>query len=177
MTCSPPRNTTCPAAWNRVSLSPRNIVLGAVSALALIAATPVLATEVRVQIQFEDYTGEAAYFALFLANADGRYQRTLWISGTKQKYQEDMGRWWRYAGRSDEDFDAVTGASTAAGGRVLVRTELSEEELSSGYQLVVDTAVEDQRVVAPDVVAVLSDELQGEKTPGTDYVRFIRYGW
>jgi hypothetical protein len=152
-------------------------LVGAVSAVAIVAALPVASAELTIQIQFEDYTGHEAYFALYLTDLDGRYQRTLWVSGTEHKYQTDMTRWWRYAGRSDETFDAITGASTAGGGRVLVRTELTDKELSSGFQLALDTAVEDQRVVSPDVTAAISSDGQGEKTDGTDYVQFIRYRW
>lgn len=152
-------------------------LFGTISAAALTAGTPALATEVAVQVQIAEYDGHEAYFVLYLADADGRYQRTLWISGDEQEYQEDLARWWRYAGRSDEAFDAVTGASTAAGGRVLVRTDLTEKELAGGYQLIVDTAVEDQRVVSPDASMPLSQEGIGTKTEGADYVRFIRYKW
>lgn len=157
--------------------TPFSLLLSSISALGLSAGTPAMATEVAIQVQIGDYEGHEAYFVVYLADADGRYQRTLWISGAEQEYQEDLVRWWRYAGRSDEDFDAVTGASTPAGGRVLIRTELSDEELAGGSQLVVDTGVEDQRVVAPDVIMPLSEEAAGEKTKGVDYVQFIRYRW
>lgn len=159
----------------RRRLSPL-LYLSSISAFALAASTA-QAVEVAIQVQIADYEGHEAYFVVYLADADGRYQRTLWISGTEQEYQEDLSRWWRYAGRSDEDFDAVTGASTPAGGRVLVRSELSEEEISGGYQIVVDTGVEDQRVISPDATMALSQEAIGEKTEGADYVQFIRYRW
>lgn len=158
-------------------LSPFAVLLGSVATLCLAAGAPAVAKEVTLQIQIADYEGHEAYFVVYLADAKGRYQRTLWISGTEQEYQEDMARWWRYAGRSEEDFDAVTGASTAGGGRVLVRTDLSEAELAGEHQIVVDTAVEDQRVVSPDATALLTAEAIGQKAEGTDYVQFIRYKW
>ncbi len=151
--------------------------LGAFSAIAFSAALPGFSESVDIQIQIEDYVGEEAYFAVYLADPDGRYQRTLWISGTDPKYHTDLAGWWRYASRSDEDFDAITGASTASGGRVLVRTELSETEISGKYKVVVATAVENQSAVPQDAAVLLAEDSHGEKFSGTDYVRFIRYKW
>lgn len=151
--------------------------LCAVSTLALCVGHPALAAEVVVQVQLNEYEGHEAYFALYLTDPDGRYVRTLWISGPEQKYHKDLARWWRYAGRSDESFDAITGASTAGGGRVVIRTELSDDELAGGYALSLETAVEDQRDVPQDAVIELAEALKGKKAEGKDYTRFIRYKW
>lgn len=151
--------------------------LCAVSTLALCVGHPALAAEVVVQVQLNEYEGHEAYFALYLTDPDGRYVRTLWISGPEQKYHKDLARWWRYAGRSDEDFDAITGASTASGGRAKLRIDLSDEELAGGYGLTLETAVEDQRNVPQDAQIALSEDMKGQKVDGQDYVRFIRYKW
>lgn len=155
--------------------TPKAMILCAVSALSL--AAPALSREVTVQVQMTEYDGEEAYFALYLTDPDGRYLRSLWVSGPEQKYHKDLARWWRYAGRSDEDFDAITGASTASGGRAKLRIDLSDEELAGGYGLTLETAVEDQRNIPQDAQIALSEDMKGQKVDGQDYVRFIRYKW
>lgn len=136
-----------------------------------------IAAPVTVQVQLNSYSGHEAYFSLYLVNPQGRYVKTLWISGKEQKYHKDLARWWRYAYRSNEDLDGITGASTKAGGRNMIQIVLDDSQLNAGYSLVVETAVENQLNVPADASIALSDEMKGKKALGKQYVQFIRYKW
>ena len=150
-----------------------------ISGAALIAglAQSVTAAEATFLVQLNDYQGEDAYFSLYLVDPNGRYVRTLWVSGEDDRWYQDMPRWWKYVGRAPQDLDAVTGASTASGDRSIIRIDVEDELLDAGYAVRVETAVEDQENHAVDVETALESAQAGERIPGTGYVRYIRYQW
>jgi hypothetical protein len=128
-------------------------------------------------VQLNDYDGDEAYFSLYLVDPDGRYVRTLWVSGDEDRWYPDQPRWWKYVGRAQEDISAVTGASTAPGDRSVIRIELEPDVLDAGYTVRVDTSVEDQSNYPNDVDTALVSETHGEKIDGTGYVRYLRFKW
>ncbi|PIE07227.1 MAG: flagellin biosynthesis protein FlgD [Rhodobacterales bacterium] len=128
-------------------------------------------------VQLKDYDGDEAYFAMYLVDPEGRYVRTLWVSGDEERWYADMPRWWKYVGRAPQDLDAVTGASTAPADRSLVRIQLGDDEIDAGYSVRVETAVEDQENHPVDVEAKLDSALMRDKIPGTGYVRYLRFKW
>lgn len=131
------------------------------------------AKTVPILVQFDNYTGEKAYFAAYLVNAKGRYQRTLWVSGDEVKYFPDLPRWWKYQTRSPQELDAITGASTASGDRNIIKIEIEDEFIDAGYKLRIETAVEDQNHYPLDVEVELSTANSKQKIPGTGYVRTV----
>ncbi|SFR47652.1 Predicted protein [Yoonia tamlensis] len=135
------------------------------------------AEEATFLVQLENYAGENAYFALYLIDPDDRFVRTLWVSGDEARWYPDQPRWWKYVGRAQEDLLPVTGASTAAGDRAVIRIALEPEVLDAGYQIRVDTSVEDQQNFPNDIQIPLESTAHGEKIEGTGYVRYIRYAW
>jgi hypothetical protein len=152
------------------------------SVLALAAGMGLLphvatAEEATFLVQLNDYEGEGAYFSLYLIDPSDRYVRTLWVSGDDAEWYEDMPRWWKYVGRAPQELDAITGASTAAGDRAVVRVELESEILDAGYSVRVETGVEDLENHPVDVQAPLETAQQGERIEGTGYVRYLRYQW
>lgn len=150
------------------------------AALALgIALSPSLAgaEEATFLVQLNEYDGDEAYFALYLVDPNDRFVRTLWVSGDEERWYPDQPRWWKYVGRAQEDLLPVTGASTAAGDRTVVRIELEPEILDAGYSVRVDTSVEDQQNFTLDVETELVSAAHGDKIPGTGYVRYLRYKW
>lgn len=153
----------------------RRLTLAA--SFSVLLSTPLYAEEATVLIQLNDYTGKSAYFSLYLVDAEGRYQRTLWVSGTDVRYHPDMPRWWRYISRAPQDIHALTGASTAAGDRAVIKIDLEPGLIDSGYRLRVETAVEDQATYPDDAEVDLTQAAQGEKIAGTGYVRYIRFQW
>lgn len=142
-----------------------------------LAATPAFSAETTILVQLNEYEGDEAYFALYLVDPDGRYESTLWVSGDEERWYEDMPRWWRYHSRDPQELDAITGASTKAGDRALIRVEIEDAYLDAGYSIRVETAVEDLENYALDVEQTLNSEEMGDKISGTGYVRFVRYKW
>ena len=46
------------------------------------------ARELNLNTTLADYSGDKAYLAIYLTDAQGQYQRTLWVAGRKAKYTE-----------------------------------------------------------------------------------------
>lgn len=150
----------------------------AVAALLLTVAPAALeAAEATFLVQLNDYDGENAYFSLYLVDPDGRYVRTLWVSGDEDRWYPDQPRWWKYVGRAPQDLDAVTGASTQPGDRTVIRIEVEDEVLDAGYSIRVDTSVEDLHNYPVDVETPLVSDTHGDKIEGMGYVRYIRFRW
>ncbi|WP_298850302.1 DUF2271 domain-containing protein [uncultured Ruegeria sp.] len=160
------------------SLSTRlrvSLLVGA-SVLALSAtAAPVVAEEAVVLVQLNEYNGPEAYFHLYLVNPEGKFDRTLWVSGPEKIWWPDSKRWFGYHSRARENVDAITGASTAAGARSVMRVEIDKSVVDAGYKLRVETSVENADNVQSDAEIDLTTDNQREKFPGEGYVRYIRY--
>lgn len=147
-------------------------VLTLISGFALTSTA--YAKPVDVMVQLTNYEGEKAYLVLYLVTPEGRYDRTLWVSGPDTKYHPDLTRWWRYLSRQPQDIDVITGASTGNGDRLVVHLDLEDTVLNTGYAIRVETSVEDQATISEDAEVELVDANNGERVPGTGYVRFVR---
>ena len=147
--------------------------LGLTTAMALPAY--VQAREVTFTTQLSDYGGDGAYLALYLTDADGKYQGTLWIAGEKSKYYKHLRDWARGSGLNQAEYDGLTGASVTSGRALKVTLELEDALIDSGYQVRVDTSVEDMRDNRSDVVAPLTTEGSGKTVSGRGYVHSFVY--
>jgi len=142
----------------------------------LIVANVSNARDLKVQVQMQDYEGESSYSVLYLVNPSGRYEQTLWVSGTEEQYYEEgLGRWWKYLSRKPQDLDGYTGATTPVGDRFLVKTKVDESVFDNGYKLRVETSVEDLANYSADVEVELTTENVDLKTVGTGWVQYIRF--
>lgn len=151
----------------------RMLFLAGVSTLAL--TSNARADEAIVLVQLNEYTGPEAYFHVYLVNPSGKFDRTLWVSGPEKIWWPDSKRWYGYFNRAREDVDAITGASTPAGARSVMRVEIDPNLVDAGYKLRVETSVENADNVQEDAEVELTTGNQRIKTPGTGYVRYIRY--
>ena len=151
----------------------RGYLLAGVASLALTSA--VRAENAVVLVQLNEYVGDEAYFALYLVNPEGRYEKTLWLSGDEKIWWPQTTRWFGYFSRTAEAVDAVTGASTASGARAVMRLEIDPQYIDAGYTLRVETSVDGQENYQQDAEVALTTGNQRIKTPGTGYVRYIRY--
>jgi len=149
------------------------LALGLATAMAIPAYAQ--AREVTFTTQLNDYGGDGAYLALYLTDADGRYHGTLWIAGEKSKYYKHLRDWARGSGLNQAEYDGLTGASVTSGRTLKVTLELEDALIDSGYQVRVDTAVEDMRDNRSDVVAPLTTEGSGKTVPGRGYVQSFVY--
>ena len=97
--------------------------------LAGMAALPAIgqAREINLSTTLKDYRGNEAYLAIYVTDAQGAYQRTLWVAG------------------KPAEFDGLTGASVGSGETLEVAVELEDALIDAGYEIRIDSAVEDKR--------------------------------
>ncbi len=145
--------------------------------LAAIIALPAQAQarEVTFTTQLNDYGGDGAYLALYLTDDAGKYQKTLWVAGEKSKYYKHLRDWARGSSLRAAEYDGISGASVTSGRTLNVTLELDDALIDSGYQVRVDSAVEDMRDNSADVVAPLTTEGSGKPISGRGYVRSFVY--
>uniref|UniRef100_A0A2A4Z3Y7 Flagellin biosynthesis protein FlgD n=1 Tax=OCS116 cluster bacterium TaxID=2030921 RepID=A0A2A4Z3Y7_9PROT len=153
----------------------KSLAVSALLATGMVEASLATANAktVPILVQLDNYTGEKAYFAAYLVDEKGRYQKTLWVSGNELKYFPDLPRWWKYQTRQPQELDAITGASTASGDRNIIKVEIEDEFIDAGYKLRIETAVEDHDHYPLDVEVELSTANSKQKIAGTGYVRTV----
>ena len=116
-------------------------------ALAGMAALPAIgqAREINLSTTLKDYRGNEAYLAIYVTDAQGVYQRTLWVAGKKAKYYKHLRDWAQGGGSKPAEFDGLTGASVGGGETLEVAVELEDALIDAGYEIRIDSAVEDKR--------------------------------
>lgn len=142
--------------------------------LAGVLALPGLAQArpVTLTTQLKSYSGDGAYVAIYVTDAAGQYKKTLWVAGEKTKYYKHLRDW---AHGSGMKFDGVSGASVGSGRSLKVTVELADALIDAGYEIRVDTAVEDQRDNPSEVRVPLSAKNKGKPASGTGYVKSFTY--
>lgn len=132
------------------------------------------ARQVVLETQLNPYGGDGAYVAIYLTDAKGRYQSTLWVAGTKTKYWRHLRDWYRATGGTAK-VDGISGASVGAGKTLRVSVELADALLDAGYEIHIDTAVEDMTDKPSEVVVPLTRAGADRPVPGRGYVKSFRY--
>lgn len=153
----------------------RSRALGGLVAMAAMAVP--FAAEARMvtaTTALKKYSGDGAYVVVYVTDGQGRVHSTLRVAGPKAKYHKHLSNWSRATGAARRPLDGVTGASVGSGQALKVSVDLADALIDAGYQIRVDTAVENQRDVASDVVVPLSKEVSGRSHPGKGYVQSLR---
>ena len=145
--------------------------------LAAIIALPGLAQArpLTLTAQMKNYSGDGAYLAIYVTDAAGQYQKTLWVSGRKAKYYKHLRDWARGSGMNRAEFDGVSGASVGSGRSLKVTVDLADALIDAGYEIRVDSAVEDGRDNAADVRTPLTAAGAGKPASGRGYVQSLTY--
>jgi hypothetical protein len=145
--------------------------------LASVIALPGLAQAkpLTLTTQLKDYGGSGAYLAIYVTDAKGQYQKTLWVSGKKAKYYKNLRDWARGSGLKSSEFDGVSGASVGSGRTLKVTVDLAEALIDAGYEIRVDTAVEDGRDNPADVRTPLTTAGAGKPSAGRGYIQSFTY--
>lgn len=73
------------------------------------------------------------------------------------------------------EFDGVSGASVGNGKSLKVTVELADTLIDAGYEIRIDSAVEDQRENAAEVRAPLTRQGAGKPVTGRGYVKSFTY--
>ncbi|WP_034295262.1 DUF2271 domain-containing protein [Herbaspirillum sp. RV1423] len=145
-------------------------VAGALALPGLVQARPVVLTT-----QLQSYGGNGAYLAIYITDAAGKYKKTLWISGTKEKYYKHMSDWARGSGLNAREFDGLTGASVGSGKSLKVTVEVADVLIDAGYEIRVDSAVEDGRDTPADARVPLTKQGAGKPVKGRGYIKSFNY--
>ncbi len=149
----------------------RSICLASIIALSgLVQAKPITLTT-----QMKSYSGDGAYLAIYLTDAQGRYKKTLWVSGKKAKYYKNLRDWARGSGLKASEFDGVSGASVGSGSTLKVTVDLADALIDAGYEIRIDSAVEDGRDNPAEVRAPLTKAGAGKPNAGRGYVKSFTY--
>lgn len=133
------------------------------------------AREVTLTTELKSYRGDDAYLAFYLTDGNGQYQSTLWVAGKKAKYYKHLRDWARGSGLNSSEFDGVTGASVGSGQTLTVTVELADALIDAGYEIRVDTAVEDKRDNRAEVKVPLTSQGAGKPTSGSGYIDSFSY--
>lgn len=142
-----------------------------------VISTQISAREITLTTELQSYSGDGAYLAIYLTNAKGQYQETLWIAGQKSKYYKHLTGWARGSRLRSSEYDGLTGASVTSGKTLTVTLDLADSYIDSGFQLKIDTSVEDMRDNRNDVVVSLTTSGAGKPSAGRGYVKAFTYAF
>ena len=138
-------------------------------ATALVTPGVALARDVTIETTMVRYSGHAAYLAVYLTDPSGAYHSTLWVSGHKTKYYGTLRGWVQGVSRvGGVNLDGITGASVGGGETLTVQANLADTLIDAGYQVHVDTAIENGGEFTDDAVIDLTST--PATSDGTGYV-------
>lgn len=146
-------------------------------AIAGIVSAPALthAREVTLNTALKPYRGDGAYLAIYLTNAQGKYQQTLWVAGKKAKYYKHLRDWARGSGLRKAEFDGLTGASVGSGKTLTVSVDIADSLIDAGYEIRIDSAVEDKLENRAEVKVPLTTNGVGKPSSGSGYIDSFTY--
>ncbi len=144
------------------------------AATALAAPGLAEARPVTLEATLKPYGGNGAYLVLYVTDASGQYRGTLWMAGGKAKYYRHLSDWQRASGGAASEIDGITGASIGSGKTLKISVDLAHALIDAGYQVHVDTAVEDGADHPSDAVAPLAAQASGTPVPGKGYVKSLK---
>jgi hypothetical protein len=153
----------------------KRILAGACMASALSLHGQAYARPVVLSTALQNYGGNGAYLAFYITDAAGKYKKTLWVAGKKTKYYKHMSDWARGSGLNVREFDGISGASVGSGKTLKVTVELADALIDAGYEIRIDSAVEDGRDNPVDARAALTKSGSGKPTKGRGYIKSFTY--
>lgn len=128
----------------------------------------------KCMIQMMNYTGEKAYVVVSLIDPDGAYVKTLYIQGDDKEWFPDLKNWWKFSNGTNENVDAITGATVGNGQRNIISLGFDDSHIDSGHKVRFESAVENQDYHSVDAEIELNSTTIMEKVEGKGYIRFIR---
>lgn len=143
--------------------------------LGLCLPNVIQAAEVTITTTLHSYQGDGAYLAIYLTDANGKYNKTLWVAGGKAKYYKHLQDWARGSGLKSTEYDGRTGASVTSGEQLTFKVNIEDALIDAGYLIRVDSAVEDQRDQRVDAELPLTRRGAGTSVAGRGYVKTISY--
>lgn len=145
------------------------MTLGVMAGLTLSGAAE--AKTVTLTTTLSNYGGNGAYLAIYLTDAQGKLHSTLHLAAPKAKYHKHLSSWSRGPAAARRTVDGVTGASVGSGRTLKVSVDVADALIDTGYQIRVDSAVENGRDNASEVISPLGRTAVGAPVVGKGYVK------
>jgi hypothetical protein len=139
----------------------------------LFLATSAEAREVTLTTRMKSYSGNNAYVVIYITDKAGNIAETLWMAGGNSRYYRHL-RDWSNAGTS-QSVDGITGASVGSGRSLKVKVEIADALIDAGYQIRLDSAVEEMNENPGDVVIPLETAGAGKAAAGRGYVKSFQF--
>ena len=158
---------------NRIASTLGLVTILTLPTLAL--ASVAQARPVTLTTQLRPYGGNGAYIAIYLTDAQGKLHSTLRVAGGKAKYYTHLRDWARGRAGETARIDGVTGASVGSGQTLRVTVEIADALIDAGYQVRIDTAVEDGRDNPAEIVVPMTAAAAGRPVSGRGYVAAFRF--
>jgi len=150
--------------------------------LAMLAVTTALtapafafAGQVTLTTTLRNYSGEGAYLAYYVTDAQGKYAGSLWMAGGRARYYGHLSRWYRATGGNTSEINGITGASVGSGRSLKITLDLADTLFDAGYELHIDAAAEGMRDSPNDVVVPLTSAGSGQSAAGRRYIADFTY--
>lgn len=153
----------------KTSLIALGVLAGVTVSSVAEAKTVTLTTTMR------NYGGNGAYLAIYLTDPQGKVKTTLHLAAPKAKYHRHLKGWASGAPAARRTIDGVTGASVGSGRTLKVSVDIADALIDAGYQIRIDSAVEDGRDIASEVVAPLAGSSVGTPVAGKGYVKTFKF--
>ena len=134
-------------------------------------------TPVKIHLYSSPGEHERPYFVIFLVNANNRYVKTLAVIGDDKKYFDAFRYWYRYSKSSGENIDALSGPSINNGTVFTQDIVLPDDAITNGYKIRIDASGEFGDYVPKEAIVKLTNEINGQKTPGKQYMEYITLKW
>ena len=97
------------------------------------------------------------------------------MSGRKAKYHSHLRDWSRGNASESRSIDGITGASVGSGQSLKVSVDVADALIDAGYQIRIDSAVENGRDNPADVVVPLTSANAGKPASGKGYVQSFTF--
>ncbi len=134
-----------------------------------------LAGQVTLTTTMTKYGGNNAYVVMYVTDAQGKYAGTLWMAGGRAKYYRHLTDWYRATGGNSSEISGITGASVGSGRELKVTLDLADALFDAGYELHIDSAVEDMRESPSEVKVPLTKAGAGKPVRGSRYIANFQY--
>lgn len=141
---------------------------------ALLATNFAYAKTVSATVTMKGFRGPPAYVAVYLTKPNGQFHSTLSVKGHKSKYRKHLRGWMRGASRSKQRLDGISGASVGSGRSFTVSANVKDALLDAGYQVHVDTAVEDRGEFRSDAAVKVSSANPKVSAKGKGFVKSLQ---
>ena len=142
---------------------------------ALVLPTIASARQVTLTTSLRSYRGENAFLALYMTDAKGAYVGSLWLAASKARYFEHLSDWYRATGGNYAEVSGITGASVGSGRTLTVTLDLADALIDAGYQIHIDTAVENMYQSPSEIVVPLTSAGAGKPVAGRAIVNSFTY--